>query len=154
MATPYEKIYANLLPKFKDYEIPLMTEEEVKLLLNDFIAPAVSKFHVCEKDLTDVDEENECFNEDLSGTEIEILSNFALLEYLDSNYIRTPTILKATLSSSDFNAFSNANLLNKLLEMKNVYRKENETLLSRYAWIKDKKGSNAIDYLKKIVSKK
>ena len=30
MATPYEKIYENLLPKFKDYEIPLMTEEEVK----------------------------------------------------------------------------------------------------------------------------
>ena len=30
MSTPYEKIYENLLPKFRSYEIPLMTTEEVK----------------------------------------------------------------------------------------------------------------------------
>lgn len=96
MATPYEKIYSNLLPKFRDYEIPLMTEDEVKQLLNDFITPAISRFHVCDKDLTDIDEDSECFNEDLTNDEIEILSNFALLEFIDSNYIRTPTVLKAT----------------------------------------------------------
>ena len=154
MATPYEKIYENLLPKFRDYEIPLMTEDEVKDLLNDYIPPAISRFHVCEIDLTDIDEEQECFNSDLSENEIEILSNFVLLEYLDSNYVRTPTMLKATLSSSDFNAFSNANLLDKLLAMRTAYRKENETLLSRYAWIKNKNGSNAIDNLKKIAAKR
>ena len=35
----------------------------------------------------------------------------------------------------DFNAFSSANLLAKLLEMRNTYMEENETLLSRYAWL-------------------
>ena len=58
-----------------------------------------------------------------------------LIEFVDSNYIRVPSILKATLSSSDFNAFSSANLLAKLLEMRNTYMEENETLLSRYAWL-------------------
>jgi len=143
MPTPYEKIYENLLPKFRDYEIPFMTEDEVKEQLHDYIVPAISKFHVCSKDLNDRDDELEQFNIELSENEIEILSNYALLEYIDSNYIRTPVVLKASLSSTDFNAFSNANLLAKLLNMRDVYRKENETLLSRYAWIKDSPKNNS-----------
>ena len=141
MSTPYEKIYANLLHKIKDYDIPLYTEDEVKEALHDYILPAIVRFHVCYQDLTDRDDDLEQFNVTLTDTELEILSNYALLEYLDSEYIRTPSLLKATLSSVDFNAFSNANQLNKLLEMHKTFLTENETLLSRYAWMmpEDKK---------------
>lgn len=135
MSTPYEKIYENLLPKFKDYDIPLYTEDEVKEALHDYILPATVRFHTCYQDLTDRDDNLEQFNITLTDTELEILSNYALLEYLDSEYIRTPVLLKATLSSVDFNAFSNANQLNKLLEMHKTFLTENETLLSRYAWM-------------------
>ena len=58
-----------------------------------------------------------------------------VIEYLDSNYIRVPLMLKPTLSSKDFNAFSPANHLNKVMEVREKYRKNNETLLSRYRWI-------------------
>ena len=105
MPTPYEKIYENLLPKFRSYEIPIMTEDEVKDYLHDYLIPAIARFHVCRKDLNDRDDVNECFNSDLSTMEIEILSNYLLLEYVDSTYIRVPTLLKANLSSNDFNAF-------------------------------------------------
>ena len=135
MFTPYEKIYENLLPKFRSYEIPLMTEEEVKENLHDYLIPAIARFHVCRKDLTDRDDILERFNSELSDTEIEILSNYVLLEYIDSTYVRTPTLLKVNLSSSDFNAFSPANMLDKLLAMHKTYLTENETLLSRYAWM-------------------
>ena len=37
MSTPYEKIYENLLPKFRSYEIPMMTVEEVKENLHDYL---------------------------------------------------------------------------------------------------------------------
>ena len=37
MATPYERLYENLLPKFRSYEIPLMSTEEVKDFLRDFM---------------------------------------------------------------------------------------------------------------------
>lgn len=57
-----------------------------------------------------------------------------LLEYIDSTYIRTSTLLKVNLSSTDFNAFSSANMLSKLMDMRNTYLSENEALLSRYAW--------------------
>lgn len=135
MPTPYEKIYGNLLPKFKSYEIPLMTVEEVKEYFHDYLIPAITRFHVCRQDLSDRDDEQEQFNVNLTDMEIEIVANYLLLEYIDSTYVRTPTLLKVNLSSSDFNAFSNANMLDKLMDMHRTFLKENETLLSRYAWM-------------------
>lgn len=135
MPTLYEEIYENLLPKFRSYEIPLMTTEEVKDYLHDFLIPAISRFHVCRKNLNDRDEYLQRFNVELSDIEIEILSNYLLLEYIDSTYVRTQTLLKVSLSSKDFNAFSPANFLDKLMAMHKTYLSENETLLSRYAWM-------------------
>lgn len=135
MATPYEKLYENLLSKFRSYEIPLMTVEEVKDLLYDFIVPAISRFHVCRKDLNDRDDVLQRFNVELSDVEVEILSNYMLIEYTDSEYIRTPSLLKIQLPSSDFKVYSPANFLDKLMTMHKTYVTENETLLSRYAWM-------------------
>jgi hypothetical protein len=135
MATPYEKLYENLLPKFRSYEIPLMSTDEVKDYLHDFLIPAISRFHVCRKNLNDRDDIIQRFNVDLSDMEIEILSNYLLIEYIDSEYIRVPSLLKVQLPSSDFKVFSPANFLEKLMAMHKAYVSENETLLSRYAWI-------------------
>ena len=135
MPTSYEKLYENLLPKFRSYEIPLMSTEEVKDYLHDFLIPAISRFHVCLKNLNDRDDILQRFNIELSDIEIEILSNYLLVEYIDSEYIRTPTLLKVQLPSSDFKAFSPANFLDKLVAMRKTYLSENETLLSRYAWM-------------------
>lgn len=135
MHTPYERIYENLLPKFQSYEIPLMEVDEVKDFLRDYLAPAIARFHVCRKDLNDRNDVLERFNVQLSDVEIEILSNFALLEYIDSTYVRIPTLLKSSLASTDFHAFSSANMLDKLMAMHKTYLAENETLLSRYAWM-------------------
>ena len=135
MPTSYEKLYENLLPKFRSYKIPLMSTEEVKDYLHDFLIPAISRFHVCRKDLNDRDDILQRFNVELSDTEIEILSNYLIIEYIDSEYVRTPTLLNVQLPSNDFKAFSPANFLDKLMAMHTTYVKENETLLSRYAWI-------------------
>jgi hypothetical protein len=147
MATPYEKLYENLLPKFRSYEIPLMSAEEAKDCLHDYLISAVSRFHVCRKDLSDRDDIIQSFNVDLSDIEIEILSNYLLIEYIDSEYVRTPSLLKVSLPSTDFKAFSNANLIEKLMNMHSTYLKENETLVARYAWGID--GNYGIDGLKK-----
>ena len=118
MTTSYEKLYENLLPKFRSYDIPLMSTEEVKDFLHDYLIPAISRFHV-----------------ELSDIEVEILSNYMLIEYIDSEHIRTPSLLKVQLPSSDFKVFSPANFLDKLMAMHKTYVSENETLLSRYAWM-------------------
>lgn len=138
MATLYTVIYDNVLPKLKDFDIPLMEENEVYEILHEHLRPAIVSFYTCKKDLSNRDDIDGHFNDDLDDMEIEILSNYLLLSYIDSNYIRVPTVLKASLSSKDFNAFSPANFLDKLILMHNTYLKENETLLSRYSWRKQK----------------
>lgn len=132
--TSYEKIYEACLKKFKNFDIPLMEEDEVKSFLYDFLVPAIAKFHVCRTDLADRDDEQECFNQDLTDEEIEILSNYMVIGYTDSEYIQTPTLLKLHLTSTDFHALRAETMLNRLLEMHDYYIKENETWLSRYAW--------------------
>ena len=135
MCTSYEKIYEGFLAKIQSYDIYKMTEDDVRDCLHDYLVSAIPKFHVCRKDLTDRDDLLQRFNQELSDTEIEIIVNYMVLEYVDATYIRVPTLLKVTLSSSDFNAFSPANMLSKLTEMQERFLKENETLLSRYAWM-------------------
>ena len=152
MATSYEKLYENLLPKFRSYEIPLMSVEEVKDYLHDFLIPAISRFHVCRKDLNNRDDILQRFNVDLSDIEIEILSNYLLIEYIDAEYIRTPSLLKVQLPSSDFKVFSSANMIEKLVNMHKTYLSENETLLARYAWGID--GNYGIEGLKNASRRK
>lgn len=144
MATPYNKIYANVLNKFHSYEIPIMTDGEIEEYLYDFLISAIPKFYICRVDLNEKDDELKEFNNDLSDLEIEILSNYLLLDYLDSTYIRTSTLLKVSLSSNDFHAYSPANMLDKLLSMHSNLLSENEGLLSRYAWLGMKKDKNSI----------
>lgn len=152
MYTSYEQLYANLLPKFRSYEIPLMSTEQVKDYLHDFLIPAISRFHVCRKDLNDRDDILQRFNIELSDMEIEILSNYLLIEYIDSEYIRVPSLLKVQLPSSDFKVFSSANMIEKLMNMHKTYLSENETLLARYAWGID--GNYGIEGLKKASKRK
>lgn len=135
MPTPYSKIYDSFLPKLRSYDINMMDDEEVEEYLQDYLKIAISNFHVCTKDLYDFDDDEKQFNIELSPVEIEILSNYMLLSYIDSTYVRTPSLLKANLSSSDFNSFSNANQLAKLTEMQTRYRGETEALVSRYSWL-------------------
>lgn len=134
MSTSYERLYEGFLSKIQSYDIYSMTEDEVKDYLHDYLMSAIPKFHTCRKNLEDRDDLLQRFNEDLSDAEIEILVNYMVLEHVDATYIRTPMLLKASLSSTDFNAFSNANLLTKLTEAQKRAVGENEALVSRYSW--------------------
>lgn len=134
MGTPYTVLYESVLSKIKDYDFLNLEEQDIYAVLSDYIRPAIVSFRICKVDLADRDENG--FHITLNDTEIEILSNYMVINYLDSNYIRVPLALKRTLSSKDFNAFSPANQLDKLITVRNKYLSDNETLLSRYSWIK------------------
>ena len=140
MSTSFTVIYESVLSKIKDYQLADLEEEDVYNILSDYLRPAIVSFRICKQDLTDRDSESFACN--LTDTEIEILANYMVINYLDSNYIRVPRALKQTLSSKDFNAFSPANQLEKLENLREMYRKDNETLLSRYSWLKPTSGGN------------
>ena len=133
MGTPFTELYESVLSKIRDYDFLNLEENEIYEVLSDYLRPAIAAFRGCRQDLSQRNEDR--FECTLTDTEIEILSNYMTIFYLDSNYIRVPLALKQTLSSKDFNAFSPANHLDKMVAMREKYRKDNETLLSRYRWI-------------------
>lgn len=136
MSTPYYVIYDNALSKLKLYEWYRLNKDEIYAILFDYLRPAIAEFVTCRKDLGLRDDVLGEFNVNLNDTEIEILSNYMVIKILDSNYIRISTLLKQALPPKNYNAFSQANHINSLLSIKNSYISENETLISRYNWIK------------------
>lgn len=146
MPTPYTKLYEYLLPKFTDYDLPLISEEDIKEYLKDYISPAISQFHTCAKNLFARDDEQEQFEQELDEIEIQIISNYMLISYVHANYIITPTLLKVNVSSADFHTFSNANHLDKLLALYNQMVSDNEGLLVKYSW--HRPNAEAINRLK------
>lgn len=134
MGTPFTVLYESVLSKIKDYDFLNLEESSIYEVLSDYLRPAIAAFRGCRQDLGKRNKVK--FQCTLTDTEIEILANYMVIAYIDSNYIRVPLALKQTLSSKDFNAFSPANQLEKMVAMREKYRKDNETLLSRYRWIK------------------
>ena len=132
MGTPFTILYDGVLRNLKDYDFFNMSQEEVYSVLSDYVRPAVAAFSGCKKDLTQRTDSE--FTIALTDTEIEILINYMTIEWIDSNYIRVPLALKQTLSSKDFNAFSQANHLKEMRELREMYRKDNETKLVRYRY--------------------
>ena len=134
MRTPFTVLYDSVLSKIRDYDFFNMKQDEIYEVLSDYLRPAIAAFRSCKQDISKRTEEG--FECTLTDTEVEILANYMTIAYLDSNYIRVPLALKQTLSSKDFNAFSPANHLEKMVEMREKYRKDNETLLVRYSYIR------------------
>lgn len=122
MGTPYSALYQSVLSKLKDYAFADMTDEEIYAVLKEYIRPAAVRFSTCAR--LERDDAAAAFAAMLSDDEIEILSLFMVVEYLDANFIRVPAMMRPALPSKDFAAFSPANHLSKLMDMRSLYMKE------------------------------
>ena len=133
MATAYKELYNSVYSKIKDYDLVQLPEENADEILHDYIRPAVLKFECCDQNLADRDEVLEQFNMDLSDVNFEILTNFMVVEYLDSTYVRTTKMLKSYMGGTDFHKYDNANMLSRLLEVRNTYENKNKQLMINYS---------------------
>lgn len=133
MATTYKELYNSVYSKIKDYDFITMLEEDADDILHDYIRPAIIIFESCTQDLSDRDEELAQFNFDLTDVNFEILSNFMVVVYLDSTYIRTSLMLQAHMSTTDFHKYDNNNVLGKVIEVRDMYKKENKQLMINYS---------------------
>lgn len=145
MATTYKELYNSVYSKIKDYDLVQMLKEDADEIIHDYLRPAIAAFECCDQDLSDRDEENACFNLDLSDVNFEILSNFMVVQYLDATYIRTSMALKAYMSSADFHKYDNKDMLGKAIEVRDMYQKENKQLMINYSFRKDSEFSKLYD---------
>ena len=125
--TTFKEVADIFFNKIKDYSFLSLPEETAYEVAIGYIKPAISKFQSCTQSL-EVDDVLQEFEEKLTDNNIQMLCNYMVIEYLDSNYILTSSALKARLSSSDFKALGQKDMLAKALEVRDVIKSENDQL--------------------------
>lgn len=140
--TTYRELADAVFLKIKDHSFCEMSEDIAYEIVIGYMRPAIVAFQSCvSQDLSDRDDELAEFNFKLTDANFVILVNYMVLEWLDSNYIRTSSALKARLSSSDFHSLQLSNQLGKAMELRDMLKSENDQL----AINKSYKGSTMFD---------
>ena len=131
MATQLEEVYRPFLNSIEDEDWLLIEDNEViEDLLLDYLEKATVDFDICRKDLN-IDYNTLSFFEQLDRDEIVILSKGMILHYLDPK-IFVQDNLKQAVTSKDFNKLSNANMLDKLIKLRESTRNELERYITKY----------------------
>ena len=133
MATPYKDLFNGVITKLRSTGFPNITEAELDGILLDYIKPACVKFKACRQDLSKRSDLLGSFEAALTDDETEILINFMYLEFLSANYINVPSLLRQSLVSRDYHAFSSANHLNGLMSLRDTIKKETRQMISAYS---------------------
>ena len=106
-------------------------------------------FQSCSQDLDDRDDIMKEFNYSLSPSNFNTLVNYMCIEYIDSNYLRTTSNLKARLSSSDFKSLNLQQQLSKVMELRSMLKSENDQLAINKSY-KDSKLFEIVTNRKKV----
>lgn len=105
-----------------------LDEQTAYNIVISYIPSACNQFQSCTQDLDNRDDELQEFGYALTPSNHEMLVNYMVIEYLDSNYIKTSTALKSRLSSSDFHSLNLHNQLGKAMELRTMLKSENDQL--------------------------
>jgi hypothetical protein len=131
MATPYSKINLSFLDKISDSYLSILKDADLESQLLRYLNSAISKFTKCKTDLSQRDDDG--FLLDLSDTEIDILSNLMVVEWLRPQ-INNLELIKQALGSRDFSLNSQANHLKELRELQRSSRSEVRQLIVDYSY--------------------
>lgn len=147
--TQYQEIVDIFFNKIKDYDLANMDENVATEIAIGYIDSACSQFQSCTQNLDDRDDELAQFGTKLSNTNKQMLCNYMVIEYLDSNYLKTAQALKARLSTSDFHALGQKDMLAKAMELRTMLKSENDQLAINKSY-KDSKLFDLVTNRKKV----
>lgn len=115
--TSFESIYARCRTRIRDYDKEGYTDELFQQMERDLLDAAIDDFaDICVQDLTNLDDELEQFNIELSRKEQSILALSMIVHWLEP-YVYNSDALKNVMSTKDFTLFSPANLLEKMTDL-------------------------------------
>ena len=123
--TNYKKLADSVFNKIKDLDLAHLPDDIAYKIVMNYIQPACLQFKSCNQDLFDRDDDLEEFNFTLTNENFEILSNYMVISWLDSQILTTNN-LKSRLTSSDFKSLNLPQQLSKLLELRTTLKKEND----------------------------
>ena len=147
--TTYRELADAVFLKIRDYSFCEMSEDIAYEIVIGYMRPAIVAFQSAKQDLSDRDDTLQEFNCVLSDETFVLLVNYMVLEWLDSNYIRTSAALKSRLSSSDFHSLNLDRQLAKAMELHNTLKSENDQLAINKSY-KDSKLFDLVANRKKV----
>ena len=130
MNTTFTEVYNMFLSRITDYSILTLNEDEINEEFNLIMKKALAKFKTKKNLMPDY--ELGQFNRELDEMEILIISLAMVSEWLQPK-ILSITLLKNQLSMKDFQQFSNANQLDKLMELKKITDKDFHYWMQQYS---------------------
>ena len=141
MGTPFRKIYEVFLGKIEQdtwdlvLDIQMLEEDWFMLLrsaVNRFMFPRIS---------LEFSEELQCFNEELTEQEIQVLAVFMRNEWL-KRALYTYSLIRQEYSTKDFQLTSQANHMDKLKQLVELSDYECKHMINLYSRVIDKKPLN------------
>ena len=121
--TPFSFVYDDFFNKITDDLYMELTEEDTKKLLEPMLMAAIHKFEFPRFDITNIDNQEKCFNSKLTNEEINILSTYMIVEWLGQQLASIENV-RMKYSGSDFKFTSQANHMQKVLSLKKDYERE------------------------------
>jgi len=146
--TTYKELADLFFNKIKDYDFASLDEKVATEIVIGYIDSACSQFQSCTQSL-DRDDIMQEFEEEISSNNKQMLVNYMIIEYIDSNYLRTSQALKARLSSSDFKSLNLPQQLSKVMELRTLLKSENDQLAINKSY-KDSKLFELVTNRKKV----
>lgn len=134
--TTYKELADACFDKIKDIDLASMNENIAYEIVEKYISSACTQFQSCTQDLNDRNDEIGEFNFSLTTDNFNMLVNYMVIEWLDSNYLFTTNTLKSRLSSSDFHSLNSYNMLGKITELRDMLKNENDQLARNKSYLK------------------
>ena len=138
--TSFSDVYDSFYSKITDDMYMECTEQDTMAMAEGLLLTAVHKFEFPRVSLAYTLGENAKFDNKLSPEEINILATYMIVEWIGQQ-LATVELTRMKYSGSDFKFTSQANHMQKLLQLKKDYEREGFHLQRLYKRrIKDTKG--------------
>ena len=122
MNTKFETIYNRFFSKVTDDMYMELDKTQTEGMVGELFESALPWFEFPRVDLYNFDKENQTYNIELSNEEVNIIAVYMLVEWLTQQLV-TVENARMKYSGSDFKFTSQANHMQKLLQLKKDYER-------------------------------
>ena len=132
--TSYETIYNRALAQITDPLLAQLPEEDLDIMLHDWLMDAIVEPVIGEYDFSDRDEELKQFNFDISDRDQKILSIHMVRGWL-APQIRSVTLTQQVYSGKETKYYAQANQLAEMRALDEQLRKDADLLFCRGTYL-------------------
>ncbi len=132
--TLYSTLYERTLSSISDPLLAQLPEEDLEIMLHDWLMDAIVEPVVGEYDFSDRDEELKQFNFDISDRDQKILSIHMVRGWL-APQIRSVTLTQQVFSGKETKWFAQANQLAEMRALDEQLRKDADLLFCRGTYL-------------------